>query len=244
MLKTIAPLALVATLGACAQSPNSEQTTRFDGNPLTFHNDAVVTRQVSEQTAALAENGRQLVRASTGKGAALGAALGCGIGLVSAGNISGCARSAATGAVTGAVRGRLAGEKDVTRRVEIASPNALVRNIRQANDQLDHIEVSLPTLLAAQDAELDALAIAIAAGTISQTQHDKRIAQIAADRAALAEALTLSATQAELATQNLRDAAAQGQTGLEWHISAASQLARETTSARSSITLLEGSIAT
>lgn len=238
MLKTITPLALIATLGACAQNPSTEQATRFDGTPLTFHNDAVVTRQVSEQTAALAESGRQLVRASTGKGAALGAAVGCGIGLVSAGNITGCARSAATGAVTGAVRGRLAGKKDVTRRVEIASPNAMVRNIRHANDQLDEIEVSLPALLAAQDAELDALALAQAAGTVSQTQYNERTTQIAADRAALAEALTLSAGQAELAAQNLRDAAAQGQTGLEWHISATSQLARETTSARSSIKLL------
>jgi hypothetical protein len=238
MIKILTPIALVAALGASAQNSASQQTSRFDGSPLTFHNDAVVSRAVSEQTKALEASSRQLVRASTGKGAAIGAALGCGIGLVTAGNVSGCAKSAATGALSGAVRGHLAGKKDVARRVEIASPNALVRNIRHANTQLDQIENSMPALLAAQDKELDALAIAVATGTISKDQHDKRKAQIAADRAALAEALTLSASQAKLAEQNLRNAAEQGQTGLDWHISATSQLARETVSAHSSISLL------
>lgn len=238
MLKPFAPFAVVAALGACAQSPSTQETTRFDGSPLTFHNDAVVTREVSEQTKALEASARQIVRASTGKGAALGAAVGCGVGLISSGNVSGCARSAASSAVVGAVKGHLDGKKEVTRRVEIASPNALVRNIRHANAQLDQIEASLPALLAAQDAELDALAIALAGGTISQKKHDRRKAQIAADRAALAEALTLSASQSKLAEQNLRAAAEQGQTGLDWHINATSQLAEESISARSNISLL------
>ena len=238
MYKSLMPFAFVALLGACAQEPTTQQTTRFDGTPLTFHNDAVATREVSEQTKALELSAKKLVRASTGKGAALGAAVGCGIGLISAGNVAGCAKTAATGALSGAVRGRIAGKKDVTRRIEIASPNTLVRSIRHANAQLDQIETSLPRLLAAQDAELDALALAQAGGTMSSEAYEKRKAQIAADRAALAEALSLSATQAQLAEQNLRAAAEQGQTGLEWHISATSQLARETVSARSTISLL------
>lgn len=238
MIKILAPCTAIIFLGACAQGPNSQQPTRFDANPLMFHNDAVVTRQMSDQTEALQASARQIVRASTGKGAAIGAAVGCGVGLLSAGNIGGCARSATTSAVAGAVRGHIAGKKDVKRRVEIASPNALVRNIRHANAQLDEIELGLPKLLASQDAELDALAIAVAAGTITQVQHDSRKAQIRADRAALAEALTLSASQSKLAEDNLRVAARQGQTGLDWHISATSQLTRETVSARSSITLL------
>jgi hypothetical protein len=238
MLKIFAPFVVVAALGACAQNPSTQETSRFDGSPLTFHNDAVVTREVSEQTKALEASARQIVRASTGKGAALGAAVGCGVGLISSGNVAGCAKSATTSAVIGAVRGHVAGKKDVSRRVEIASPNALVRNIRHANAQLDQIETTLPALLASQDAELDALAIALAGGTISQKKHDARKAQIAADRAALAHALTLSASQSQLAEQNLRTAAEQGQTGLDWHISATSQLARESISARSSISLL------
>jgi len=238
MIKIIAPLAVVAALGACAHTPTSQNTTRFDGSPLTFHNDAAVTRSISEQTQALEASSRKLVRASTGKGAIMGAAVGCGIGLVTVGNISGCARYATTGAVTGAVRGRIAGKRDVTRRVEIASPNDLVRGIRSANAQLDQIETDLPRLLAAQDAELDALDIALSAGTITQAKHDARRDQIASDRAALAEALTLSASQAELASENLRDAKAQGQSGLDWHINETSKLANDTVSARSSISLL------
>jgi len=75
-------------------------------------------------------------------------------------------------------------------------------------------------------------------GTISTEEFDARLAMIRTNRAELAEALLMSSQQARTASANLREAAAQGQSGLEWHISAVDQMEREALSARSSIALL------
>jgi hypothetical protein len=75
-------------------------------------------------------------------------------------------------------------------------------------------------------------------GTISQAQYVKSYTEIQINRTASAESLTLSASQANLASDNLESAATRGQTGLEWHFGATRNIAEQAESARPSISLL------
>lgn len=241
MRSIAATLSAIATLAlaGCAQSPvPADQPTRFETATLTFHSDPIVSDGVAEQAAALNVSAQRLVRASTVNGAMIGAAVGCGVGLLTGGGAVKCASKAAVGTVGGAVAGNLSGKRDVKRRVELASPNALVRNMRAAKTHLTALKNDLPGVLAAQDAELNRLTLAYANNQISRKTHDDGVRTIRDERAALADALSLSAAAALKASANLKTAAARGHTGLDWHIAATSQLARETTSARSTISLL------
>jgi DNA polymerase III delta prime subunit len=77
-----------------------------------------------------------------------------------------------------------------------------------------------------------------ASGEISQAEHDRGVAKVKAERAALAEALSLSKADMRRAARNLQTAAKRGQSGLDWHIRTANQLADDVASQRSSISLL------
>ena len=222
------------TLTACAHT-TPHAPTRLETNPLGFHGSVLASDGMTEQARQLNAHANAIVRASTLKGAMIGAAVGCGLGVLSASN---CIITAAVGAAGGAVIGNMAGKKDVQRRVTLASPNALVRNLRKANDNLASLQTSLPDLLAAQDAQLNKLSLSLAAGQISKETHDQRIKAIRDDRAKLAEALLMTAQQSQKAATNLRAAAQAGHSGLDWHIGATDQLARDSLSSRSSITLL------
>ncbi|MDC1223770.1 hypothetical protein N8Z91_02665 [Ascidiaceihabitans sp.] len=57
-------------------------------------------------------------------------------------------------------------------------------------------------------------------------------------RTASAESLTLSASQANLASDNLESAATGGQNGLEWHFGETRNIAEQAESARPLISLL------
>lgn len=225
------------TLTACAQTV-PQAPTRLETNPLGFHGSVLASDGMTEQARALNAHANAIVRASTLKGAVIGAAVGCGLSVLSASSAGNCITSAAVGAAGGAVIGNIAGKKDVKRRVTLASPNALVRNLRKANDNLASIQTSLPDLLAAQDAELNRLSLSFAAGQVSKQAHDTRVKAIRDDRAKLAEALLMTAQQSQKAATNLRAAAQAGHSGLDWHISATDQLARDSLSSRSSINLL------
>ncbi len=194
--------------------------------------------QMSAQTAALSNMTRDIVRKSTVKGAAIGALAGCGLVLISSANAKNCVTGAITGGVVGALVGTAAGNKQAAKHVELVSPSALVRSIGKADDKMDAVTRDLPTLLAQQDTEVTNLNAKMKSGQITQGQYAHRFEVIKANREQLAEALSLSAVQANEAHRNLQSAQAQGQTGLDWHLSATRNLARDATSARSAITLL------
>ncbi|MFK7835186.1 MAG: hypothetical protein AB8B60_03100 [Sulfitobacter sp.] len=237
--RNAALLALTLLVGACTQQPlTGNAPTRLEVDPLGPHAAPIVSSGLTEEARALTASAKGIVRASTLKGAMIGAAIGCGLGALTGSDASNCAKVAAVGAVGGAALGHRAGKRDVKRRVELASPNALVRNLRRANDSLATIQSDLPALLAAQDAELNRLTLSFAANQITAEAHDRQIDAIRAERRALADALSLSAAQAKVASANLREATSKGHHGLEWHISASDQLAREALSARADITLL------
>lgn len=232
-LKIAAPLVFVA-LASCGQSP-SAVSSRAEGAPLSF---AAQPAQMDAQTLALNELSKRIVVQTTLKGAGIGAAVGCGLAVVSAGNAQHCIAAAATGAVGGALIGHVKGKQEVERQIEKISPSAVVRTLRKTNAQMAVVQASLPARLALQEQALAALELQRATGAITPQDYASARASIAAERQAMAAALIETEGHANLAEANLRAAQAEGQTGLDWHIGATSKLAREASSARSSISLL------
>lgn len=231
----LSPLAVVAVLGGCGAV--RQDVTRSNADHLSFTQNADAVA-IQEQANALNLMADQLVRRSTLRGAATGAVVSCGLAALSVGGAQSCVAGAAAGGAVGAVLGRAKGEREVAQRVELVSANALVRSIRGMNGQMTGLQLGLPELLAEQDAELADLQIRRAAGAISQKEYEASVRAIRESRATIAEALTLTVEQTEVASRNMTEAMQQGQSGLDWHLSATNQLAREAHSARSSISPL------
>lgn len=234
-----APLAFAFILGGCADTSSyGDEVSRTAGSAMAFQSANADAALMMEQTQTLDQMMQKIVRNTTIKHAAVGAAVGCGLAVVSASSASNCLTAAAAGGVAGAISGHVAGKRDVTRRMELVSANALVRSIRASNDQLSDITTDLPNFLAAQDAKVKNLVAQKNSGALDEAEFDARMASIRASRSELAETLLMSSQKARIASANLREAAAQGQTGLEWHIGAVDQMEDQTMSARSQISLL------
>jgi hypothetical protein len=228
---------IVLSLAGCMQSKEP----MFSSRGIASEKSAgalIQETQMSAQTEALSNMTRDIVRKSTVKGAAIGALAGCGLAIISAANAKNCVASALTGGAVGALVGNAAGKTHAAKRVELVSPSALVRSIGKADDKMDAVTRDLPTLLAQQDTEISNLNVKMKNGQITQDQYAHRFEVIKANREQLAKALSLSAAQANEAHRNLQSAQSEGQTGLDWHLSATENLARDATSARSAITLL------
>ena len=233
----LSSLGAVAVLGACSSAFPTQQATRAAADPLSFHQsaDAVL---IEEQSKALNSMADQLVRRSTIGSASTGALITCGIAVATSGGVESCVTGAAVGGAAGAVVGAAQGNREVADRVELVSADALVRSIRGMNGQMDALELSLPDLLAEQDAEFRDLEMRRDAGAVTPQEYNERVNAILGSRARLTEALTLTIAQVEQAQSNIEGAASQGQSGLDWHLSATAQLAREANSARSMISPL------
>ncbi|MBY5933650.1 hypothetical protein KUV51_11620 [Tateyamaria omphalii] len=228
-------VALLALLTGCA-APMTDAVTRLD-NTMAFAA-SVDREELQHQADALSRMARDLERRSRIKGAVTGAAVGCGLVLVSGSNAGKCVTGAAAGGAIGAVVGHHAGQRQVQKRVDLVSANALVRSLRGMTDQMDAITVSLPELLREQDAELADLAMRRDAGALSDAEYEAGVDAIRLSRAELAAALSASEDTARRARANMDEAAQQGQTGLDWHMLTTDALVREAHSARSSINLL------
>jgi len=226
----------VSALSACGQS--APIAARSDHAALVFYNDHVEEGSVAQQLEALQALADDLVVKSSVNGALVGAAMGCGLAVVSTGNVSKCATSAAVGAAGGAIAGRAAGQQSVKRRIALVSEPEVSRGLRTTARQLETLRTDLPKTLRAQENRLNDLMMQRASGEISQAEHDRGVAKVKAERAALAEALSLSEADMRRAARNLQTAAKRGQSGLDWHIRTANQLADDVASQRSSISLL------
>lgn len=237
--KITLPALLILSLGACTQTASGVVSTRNTAAPASAHTAAAHGEtQMTQQTAALANMTQDIVRKSTTKGIAIGAIAGCGLAVVSASNAKNCVSGALIGGIAGGIAGNAQGKKEAKRRVELVSPSALVRSIGKASKQMNTVSRDLPTLLASQETEMKTLEAQRKTGKITAQAHETRVSEIKQNREALAETLTLNAAQASEAHKNLKNAAAQGQTGLEWHINATEHLQNESLSARSAISLL------
>lgn len=231
--------AISLVMSGCVQTANEPMfSSKGSGTgPISIQNESKEAH-LQEQTAALGNMTRDIIRKSTVKGATIGAVAGCGLVLLSASNAKNCVTGALTGGAIGAIAGAENGKKQAEKRIELVSPSALVRSISKADDRMESVSRDLPNLLVQQDVELVTLNDKLKHGEITQAQFAHRFEVIKANRAQLAEALSLSAAQANEAHRNLQNAKAQGQTGLEWHLLSTKNLAEEATSARSAISLL------
>lgn len=227
-----------AILSACSQQPIAIEASRVDNGSLYFYNDAINDGPVIDQIAALNQSADNLVRSSTVNGAMIGAALGCGLSVLSASNARHCVAGAAVGGVGGAMIGNKAGERDVERRVELVAEGDVMRSLQNADSQFKSIRSDLPAFLALQEQQLNSLAMRLIRNEIDQSEHDLAVLKIEQERIDLADALDLSARDARRAHSNLLAAARRGQTGLDWHIGAASRLADDVESTRMSFSLL------
>lgn len=236
--RIILSVAIVVGVAGCVKSVEPKFSTRGAALDQTSTATSTSELQMAQQTNALNQMTRDIIRKSTINGAAIGALAGCGLVVLSASNAKSCVTGALTGSAIGAIAGNAQGKANAAKRIELVSPSALVRSIGKADDAMDVVSRDLPSLLAQQDAELDALNQQMASGQLTQAQFTQRFEVIKANREQLAEALSLSAAQANEAHRNLQGAQAKGQTGLDWHLNATKQLAREATSARSAISLL------
>lgn len=233
------PLVIVGLLSACGQQPSTGvQTSRVESTSLLFFNDPITEGPVIDQATALSQSAEQLEQASKVNGALMGAALGCGITVLTGSNVRDCVARAAVTGVGGAAIGNVVGEREVERRVELVAPNEIARTLDTATRQFASIKTDLPDLLARQNAALDSLLMQRMNGTIKQDAYDLAVLKIEQERIELAEALSLSARDARRTSRNLEAAARRGQNGLDWHIGAATRLADDVDSTRSTFSIL------
>ncbi|WP_420010895.1 hypothetical protein [Tateyamaria sp.] len=232
-------LIAIAALAGCAEFPQRpDAATRLDTSPLVFQNRAQDAAYLTEQADTLKQMAQYVQRKSTLRGAAAGAVIGCGLGVLTANGAERCLIGAAAGGLVGAAAGNKAGQRDVTRRLDAATPDMLMRSLRTTQDHMDRMNLSLPQVLAQQDAELAQLQTAHEKGEINQAAYDDGINSIRQSRADIAEALTMSEKQVRASRANIQNAVDKGQTGLDWHLKATQALQDDVYSARSGITLL------
>ena len=218
-------LSMMAILGACA--PANEITTRAELDPLGFREDPNATA-IEIQADALQQMTNQLAQDSALPRAYNSALVSCGVAIFAPAKATGCKLGGERRAMFGRDRG-----------VELVPAVALVDNIQDISGQLDAVETGLPELIAQQDAELTDLNARRDAGVVSESAFNAEVAAINQIRTRLDAALALTATQAEQANFNIQTASQRGQAGLDWHLSATAELAREAEIARAQLGLLE-----
>lgn len=229
-------LTLLAISALTACSVPNDSATRAQSDPLGVVAPRGDVTRLGEQAQSLNRLATEMVRKSTGKGAAYGAVIGCGLGLVSASNAKKCVVGAVAGGGVGALIGREHGKRKVARSVAKVSAQDMGNSLHATDKQLKEIRKTLPETLAKQDAELAKLRQQQAAGKLTQEEYDARVAGISGARANLAKALTDSAEMARASADNLGVASLK-QSELLWHIGFAKQLEDDAISTRQQIKL-------
>lgn len=194
-------------------------------------------RVLMDQATALDRMSKDLVRKATLNGAAIGALTGCGLAVVG-GSKNQCIQAALVGGAAGAVAGHAKGKAQVKKRVEIVELSRVLPSLRKTTTQLGLVSGGVDALIAEQNAEIKALKQQVATGQVSQEAFDARLSDIRLVRSELAQSLSLSASQAKQANLALQNAQAQGQTGVDWYISATQKLEQDSVSARAKLSLL------
>lgn len=220
-------LSVMAIVGACA--PANEITTRAELDPLSFRENPNASA-IEIQADALQKMTDQLAQDSALPRAYNSALVSCGVAIFAPAKAAGCNLGGERRAMLGS-----------DREVELVPAVALVDNIQDISGQMDAVETGLPALIAEQDAELADLSARRDAGVVSESTFNAEVAAINEIRTRLDSALALTATQAEQANFNMQTASERGQVGLDWHLSATAELAREAQVARAQLGLLEQS---
>ncbi len=228
------PILAASALSACAIS--NESATRAQTDTLSFSALAPETVLVHQQAESLTRLSKEMIRKSTGKGAAIGAAVGCGLVLVSAKNAQKCLGGAVVGGAVGAVVGHEQGKRKVAKSVAKVSANDMFNTLKETETKVSEVRTSLPETLAKQDAILASLQAQRDAGKLSPKAYKEQVMQIHEARARLAEALDNSAKSARTSADNLGVASLR-QPELLWHIGAAKRLEQTAVSTHKQIKL-------
>lgn len=240
--KKLAVVGSLVLATACTQQPSSFASTMSRAEPASFRTmTAHMTpeeRLLVEQANALDDMSREIIRNATLRGAGIGAAAGCGLALMSASGASRCIGGAVIGGVVGGAAGHAIGQKQVANRVQIVSLDGAARAISRTSARVGSVKSRLHAVLDTQDRELADMRAKVAAGQMPQSALDARIETVRQTRAALGEALVLSARRAAEARRLLLAAKQKGQSSLTWHIDATRELEADALSARSAIGLL------
>ncbi len=122
----------------------------------------------------------------------------------------------------------------------LLSQNELERSI----DGMNTVMANLEHGLAEQDAALAELERSRSAREISRRKYKRNVEAINESRARIAQALAMTAAQAERATLNMQSATQLGQTGLEDYVVATSQIATGAQAFRTKIAPVEPTRAT
>lgn len=199
---------------------------------------AAEEHEMRTQAAALDEMTRDLMRKATTKGAVIGAVAGCGLAAMTGAGKNKCLGGAVAGGVVGGIIGNARGKKQVQERFEVVSLSRVMPSVQASKDQMELVRQGIPSMLSAQEKEINALQIERDAGRISKDTFDNRINEIRENRRAVAHSLSLSADQSSQALNALKRAEAEGQDGLSWYIHTVSGIEEDAVSARSSISLL------
>jgi len=115
------------------------------------------------------------------------------------------------------------------------SDEALVRSIDEMNSQMDVLTVGLPALLEEQNTALDTLKQRRKSRDISRAEYNDGVEAIDQSRARIADALSMTALQAERAAFNIQAASYRGQPALDGRFDKTAQLARKAQSASSTV---------
>ncbi|WP_299286985.1 hypothetical protein [uncultured Tateyamaria sp.] len=116
-------------------------------------------------------------------------------------------------------------------RNKLVSADALVRNLRAMNDQMDSVEAAVHT----HNARLKNLDMERDLGLISEADYAAQADSIRQSQNRIAAALSDTISNTETVQTNLQDASDRGHSGLHWHMSATAQLTREAQAARDAI---------
>lgn len=241
-LNKLVSIGSIVLLTGCAEKTTSFASTMGRVDPATAQTaSANLTPEeqiLIEQANALDEMSREIIRNATLRGAGIGAAAGCGLALISASSASHCVGGAVIGGVVGGVAGNAIGQKRVADRVQIVSRDDAARAISRTSARVGSLKSRLHTVLAAQEKELSDMRQKVQAGQLPQSALDARTKAVMETRAALGEALVMSARRAAQARKLLLEAKGKGQTNLNWHIEATQELESDALSARSAIGLI------
>lgn len=235
---TISLIILAALAGCMDTRTNTVSKTSVSYGTVQTAQKTPSELRLEAQARSLDDMTREIIRASTIRGAGLGALAGCATAMISASGAQQCIGGAVAGGAIGAAIGKAHGEKQVAKRMAFVSRKDVAQSLSRASARLGSVRSGLAEVMAAQDAERRALRGKLAGGEITQEAFEARLAAMAETRRVVAEALTLTARQAKAAKANIASAQGKGQTDLEWHVEAADELEHEAISARSGISLL------
>ncbi|WGW04552.1 hypothetical protein [Tropicibacter oceani] len=183
---------------------------------------------LTEEAIALEDSLRALMRSAKG-----GTARGECSAVLSDPTMADCSETQLLGRTIGGLRGLGKGADPIDLERVTAS-------LAQSHEKLERVDQGVTLMLKQQSAELLHLQKEHAAGLVSDQEYNTRVTAMQQTRAAVAEALTLSAAQAAKARKMFEQAQDNGQTGLSWYLASMTRIQSVAESAKARLNVTAG----